>query len=113
MRKRLIAAFSPILFVFLALVVLTVGASSATTVSAANPSADLDQCANGSLSAPNNPACNPNEWVNGNLGASKAHYSEGDSIAYRLKFDSLALSSHTVTIEWDTVKSGKHAIDYL
>jgi uncharacterized repeat protein (TIGR01451 family) len=80
---------------------------------AANPSADLDQCANGSLAAPNVPACAPDEWVNGNLGSSKAHYFEGDSVAYRMKFDSLSLSSHTVTIQWDTTKSDKHALDYL
>ncbi len=46
---------------------------------AANPSASLDQCANGPLSAPS--TCNPNDWVNGNLGSSKAHYYEGDSVA--------------------------------
>jgi len=82
--------------------------------SAGNPSADLDQCANGSLSSPNVPACNPDEWVNGNLGASKAHYFEGDSIPYRMKFDNLATTgSHEVIIEWDTTEGGKHAIDYL
>src|SRR6266404_364169 len=53
------------------------------------------------------------QWVNGNLGASKASYFEGDSIPYRLTMDNLSLTSHTVTIEWDTTKSGKHAIDYL
>jgi uncharacterized repeat protein (TIGR01451 family) len=82
--------------------------------SAGNPSADLDQCANGSLSSPNVPACNPDEWVNGNLGASKAHYFEGDSIPYRMKFDNLATTgTHEVIIEWDTTEGGKHAIDYL
>src|SRR6476659_9466646 len=75
---------------------------------APNPSADLDQCANGPLATPNVPACAPDEWVNGNLGASKAHYFEGDSVAYRMKFDNLSLSSHTVTIQWDTTKSDKH-----
>jgi hypothetical protein len=79
-----------------------------------NPSADLDQCANGSLSSPNDPACSPDEWVNGNLGSSKAHYFEGDSVPYRLVMGNLSLPGpHTVTIEWDTTKGGKHAIDYL
>jgi hypothetical protein len=87
--------------------------TATTTFTDANPSADLDQCANGSLASPNVPACDPDEWVNGNLGESKSHYLEGDSIPYRLKFGSLSLSSHTVIIEWDTTKSGKHAIDYL
>ena len=80
---------------------------------AANPSADLDQCANGPApSAPTN-GCNPDEWVNGNLNAAKSVYREGDSIPYRMKFDNLSLGSHLVIIEWDTTKSGKHAIDYL
>ena len=41
-------------------------------------------------------------------------YCEGDSFPYRLHVrQSGDLPSHTVTIEWDTTKSGKHAIDYL
>jgi hypothetical protein len=80
----------------------------------ANPSADLDQCANGSLSNPDATPCqSSNEWVNGNLGGSKAHYNEGDSVPYRLRFGNLSLASHTVTIEWDTTKSDKHALDYV
>ena len=68
--------------------------------SAANPSADLDQCANDPIPSPNTDGCNTNanEWVNGNLGGSKAVYFEGDSIPYRMKFDNLSLASHTVTI---------------
>ena len=71
-----------------------------------NPSANLDQWAN----------LSPPSWVNGNLGSSKAEYFEGDSIPYRLRFDNLNFTtspSHTVTIEWDTTKSSKHALDYL
>jgi len=80
-----------------------------------NPSADLDQCANDPAPSPNSDGCNSlaNQWVNGNLGASKANYFEGDSIPYRLRFDNLSLASHTVTIEWDTTKSSKHALDYI
>jgi hypothetical protein len=83
--------------------------------SAANPSANLDQCANDPIPSPNTDGCNTNanQWVNGNLGGSKAVYFEGDSIPYRMRFDNLSLGSHTVIIEWDTTKSGKHAIDYL
>ncbi|MBI3751864.1 MAG: DUF11 domain-containing protein, partial [Chloroflexi bacterium] len=83
---------------------------------AANPSADLDQCANDPAPSPHTNGCatSATEWVNGNLGASKSVYLEGDSIPYRMKFDNLdTSSSHTVIIEWDTTKSGKHAIDYL
>src|SRR6266540_3433818 len=88
---------------------------NAATVLAANPSANLDQCANDPSPSPSSDGCNSNasQWVNGNLGASKAVYFEGDSIPYRMRFDSLSLASHTVTIEWDTTKSGKHALDYI
>src|SRR6266545_7211648 len=106
-------------FARLSLTVLIVLALSllgnAATVLAANPSANLDQCANDPAPSPSSDGCNSNatQWVNGNLGASKAVYNEGDSIPYRMRFDSLSLASHTVTIEWDTTKSGKHALDYI
>ncbi len=67
-----------------------------------NPSASLSQWANLN-----------NAWVSGNLGSSKASYFEGDSIPYRLTFGSLSPAPHTVTIEWDTTKSDKHALDYI
>jgi hypothetical protein len=81
-------------------------------------SATLDQCANGSLATPDLTPCQGGDaggegWVNGNLGASKSHYSEGESISYRLMFSGLTAGTHVVTIEWDTTKGGKHAIDYL
>jgi uncharacterized repeat protein (TIGR01451 family) len=81
----------------------------------ANPSANLDQCANGPAPSSNSDGCDvaASDWVNGNLGASKAVYFEGDSIPYRMVFDNLSLGTHTVTIEWDTTKSSKHAIDYI
>jgi uncharacterized repeat protein (TIGR01451 family) len=84
--------------------------------SAANPSANLDQCANGSDVATRTDGCNllATDWVNGNLGSSKSAYVEGDSIPYRMTFGSLSLTgTHTVTIAWDTTKSFKHAIDQL
>ena len=85
--------------------------ASATFTDAAT--GDLDQCANGPLSAP--VQCAGTAWQNGNLNATKAHYLEGDSIPYRLKFNGLATGAtvHTVTIAWDTTDSGKHGIDYL
>jgi hypothetical protein len=75
--------------------------------------ASLSQCANGNPL--DSPACQAaNQWVSGNLGASKSIYYEGDSIPYRLVMSGLAIGgTHTVTIEWDTTKSGKHALDYL
>ncbi len=87
---------------------------------AGNPSANLDQCANDPAPSPSTNGCSgaagENGWVNGNLGDSKSVYYEGDSIPYRMLFDNLDNTngnSHTVTIEWDTTKSSKHAIDYL
>jgi len=83
-----------------------------------NPSADIDQCANGGVGDPPEScneasANNAGNWINGNLGASKSHFFEGDSIPYRLRFSNLDAGSHQVTIEWDTLQGGKHAIDEL
>jgi len=92
------------------------GLTAQTTFTDANPSANLDQCANDPSPSPNSDGCNSDatQWVNGNLGASKSVYVEGDSIPYRTRFASLATQgSHTVIIEWDTTKSSTHAIDYL
>ena len=80
-----------------------------------NPSADLDQCANGGVGDPP-VVCSGTAWQNGNLGQSQAHYFEGDSVPYRLKFSDLSVgSSYNVTIEYDTTENSgaKHAIDYL
>src|SRR5438477_7553207 len=72
----------------------------------------LDQCGNGPLSTPT--GCNPASWQNGNLNGNQAHYFEGDSVPYRLGFLNLSTTgTHTVTIQWDTTKGGKHALDYL
>ncbi|MBI5405347.1 MAG: DUF11 domain-containing protein [Candidatus Kerfeldbacteria bacterium] len=95
-----------------------VAPQAAQAAVAGNPSADLDQCANDPAPSPSSDGCNdatatPDQWVNGNLGESKSVYYEGDSIPYRMRFDNLTLGSHTITFEWDTTKSDKHAIDYL
>jgi hypothetical protein len=90
--------------------------TSVVALAAGNPSATLDQCANGTLTSPDTTPCQTGtEWVNGNLGSSKAHYSEGDSVPYRFTFSNLATGAavHTVTLEWDTTKSSKHALDYI
>jgi large repetitive protein len=92
---------------------------------AANQAANLDQCANDPATAPLalqpptngcSGAAGETSWVNGNLGASKSIYREGDSIAYRMRFSNLAGGTgfvHSVIVEYDTTKAGKHAIDYL
>ena len=95
----------------------TQGSLSATnTFTDANPSANLDQCANDPFPSPSSDGCSASasDWINGNMGASKAVYFEGDSLPYRMTFDNLSTAgSHTITIKWDTTKGGKHALDYL
>ena len=65
--------------------------------------AKLDQCADGPLSAPVS-CVTTKSWVNGNLGPSKSHYYEGDSIPYRLQLGGLTPGAdvHTAVIQWDT-----------
>ncbi len=89
---------------------------AAPMASAANPSANLDQCANDPVPSPSRDGCNSsaNQWVNGNLGASKSVYFEGDSIPYRL--DVRQPLDHRVAHGHDRVghdEEPKHAIDYL
>ena len=95
---------------------VTSGLHAETTFTDANPSADLDQCANDPAPSSHLDGCSASatDWVNGNLGASKSVYLEGDSIPYRLRFDNLSTTgTQRVDIEWDTTKSGTHAIDYI
>lgn len=78
---------------------------------------NIDQIRNG---PGNNPSknfydnfTNPT-WVNGNAGASNAHYVEGHSISYRSLITGLAVgSSYEYIIEYDTKHSDAMAIDYL
>lgn len=79
-------------------------------------SADLSQVRNGGVgcddTVPN--SCNdPADWVNGNAGASNAHYQEGQSIPYRLVMKDLPLGPNTVVIEWDVRHSSANAIDFI
>ena len=84
----------------------------APAVMAGNPSARLDQCANGPVGG--EVQCAGAAWVNGNVNEQKAHYQEGNSVPYRLVMSDIPTSgSNTVTIEWDVTKNGKHALDYL
>jgi hypothetical protein len=113
-----------------ALTVLSGGALVAsmllTTVgivaAAAGPSADLDQCRNGGLvktGLQTSIQCAGNGsgssgWVNGNAGASNAHYAEGESISYRARLSGLHNNDQvTLIMGYDVVHGGVHAIDYL
>ena len=79
--------------------------------------ADIDQIRNG-------PSDNPQKWfyssfnnpsyVNGNAGASTAHYVEGMSISYRSLLTGLTVGQqYEYTLEYDTRQGSKQAIDYL
>ena len=85
--------------------------SSPTLVAASAVS--ISQCANGKITAPE--ICNDTDsWVTGNVNQAKAHYNEGDTIAYRAVFTGLTVGqTYTYSMEWDTTKAGLHAIDYL
>ena len=91
------------------------GRTATTTFTDQNPSADLDQCANGAAPSPSTDGCTTAaSWVNGNLNQNNSSYVEGDSVPYRIVGDDIPIGpTHTVTIEWDTMKGGKHAIDFI
>lgn len=75
-------------------------------------SADIDQCRNGPIASP--VPCNGGAWVNGNVGPSQSHWVENEFAPYRVKMQDLTISSsYTITIGYDILKSGKHAVDYL
>jgi len=73
---------------------------------------NLDQVRNGSGTSPVVPP-NVAPWVNGNAGASNAHYAEGWSIPYRCVIENLPVGSHSLDIEWDTRQSSSSAIDFV
>ena len=79
--------------------------------------ANIDQIRNGPANDPQkwffNDFDNPS-WVNGNAGASTAHYQEGHSIGYRSLITGLSVGQqYEYTLEYDTRQSSKQAIDYL
>jgi hypothetical protein len=88
------------------------GQTTVTNVIAA--AGNLDQCANGGIGDPVDP-CSGSAWVNGNVNSSKAHWVEGQSVAYRQILTGFTVGStgNTVTLGYDTTKGGLHALDYL
>lgn len=75
------------------------------------PAIKLEQCANG---GPTCDTANPSRWITGNLGTNNSDYGEGSTVPYRAILGNLSAGqTYKVEIEWDTTKSGKHAIDYL
>ncbi|HEX4799146.1 MAG TPA: SdrD B-like domain-containing protein [Candidatus Paceibacterota bacterium] len=81
-----------------------------------NPSANLDQAANGGNVGQN--PISPVMWVNGDVNETKGHYQEGQSMPYRVVLDGLTPNAlNTLVIELDVLKSNgqkkKFAIDYI
>lgn len=73
-------------------------------------SANLDQGANGKLTAPVSPV----DWVNGNLNDQQAHFLEGYSVPYRAVLTNLEVNkTYTLVVGLDVMNSGKHALDYI
>src|SRR5215469_11644944 len=110
--------------VLAAAVVITLPAVTmfAQPASAANLSASLSQCTNGGTGPPLvlNPCLNGtlggtaySDWVNGNANSAKAHWKEGQFISYRADLSGLGAGNHTYIIDYHTVDTSKHAIDYL
>ena len=91
-------------------------ASASANFSDPGPSADLDQCRNGDDDDPNNcigDGSGGTGWVNGNVGDQQGHFVEGYSIPYRMRLADVTAGTWTLDIGYDTVHSGKHAIDFL
>jgi hypothetical protein len=82
---------------------------------APKPTLNLDQWADGHApDAKVTSGSQKDQWQNGNLGASQAHYAEGDSVPYRTVYSSLTEgTTYWTTIQYDTTQQGKHALDYL
>ena len=107
-RPKYFSALIACIFLFASFVVTVPRGASAAT----RPGVSLEQCANKDLTCDSDD--NAKQWQTGNLNHSNSTFAEGDSVPYRSGFIHLtAGQTYLVSIEWDTTKSGKHAIDYL
>ncbi|MGH6691241.1 MAG: prealbumin-like fold domain-containing protein, partial [Gammaproteobacteria bacterium] len=80
------------------------------------PSADLDQCRNGTADDPND--CEDlggaSGWVNGNVGSQQGHLAEGLSIPYRVRLEEVPQGEDIdIYFSYDTKHSNRVAIDHL
>jgi hypothetical protein len=108
-----------------ALVVVAVAAIALPVArsDAAAAAANIDQCVNGANGNP--PTLQPcqgsntqaiggfKNWVNGAANANNSHWQEGDFVPYRVAVSGVAAGSHTLTFDYSTVQSSRHAMDYL
>jgi hypothetical protein len=78
---------------------------------AANPTAKDWQAENGGFGEP---VIDPVDWVSGSVNGTKAHYVEGQSIPYAVCLTNLEAGiPATMSFKYDTLKGGKHAIDFI
>jgi hypothetical protein len=106
----------PTSFVASYLVTATGLLSGTATTTFTDSAANLDQCTNGAVGATPEPCVNDSiftNWVNGNVNGNKAHWAEDEFLPYRATIDGITAGGHTLSIVYDTVNSGEHAIDYL
>ena len=72
-------------------------------------SANIDQWQNGAV-AEGDAITADDAWTNGNVNHTKAHYSEGETVPYRIVFEDLVIGeTYTITIVYDTTKGGIEA----
>jgi hypothetical protein len=109
---RVTVSFAMVISLLVGLFSSGVIAVSNVGASSSGVAANLDQCADGGVGSPA-VACSGNQWVNGNLNGTKAQYKEGDAIPYRATMTGLSIGAHTITFQWQTTKSGLHALDYI
>ena len=82
-----------------------------TSVDAApKPGVTLEHCENlGTVCD----TANAGKWTTGNLGSNNSSYPEGSIVPYRSILTNLTVGgTYEVSINWDTTKGGKHALDY-
>jgi hypothetical protein len=72
---------------------------------------DFEQGQNGGVGLPRK---SPVDFARGNSNSSKSHFSEGNSVPYRIEIDDLLPNvRYRILISFDVKKSGKYAIDYI
>lgn len=95
-------------FAVLAMVVSLV--SNTNIVKAVGASGDLEQSFNGQASSPVSPVT----WGNGDANSNNSHFTEGQSMPYRVVLTGLTNgNTYSFNIDFKITKGGKHAIDFL
>ncbi|MDX1410075.1 MAG: hypothetical protein R3330_18120, partial [Saprospiraceae bacterium] len=94
--------------------VLTLFTTIAFSSSLAAEGLTLNQCANGGINDPVDHLQCYEGWISGNANQNKAAYKEGEFLPNRVVMTGLNIgSTYTYEFSWDTLHSGKHALDYI